>query len=75
MINEQIQPGGARLKQPENSINQFCRACESFQAAVVGSLLISKLYEDIPFVSKAVSNAIIYPFIQNRGFFSLLKLL
>jgi len=55
-INDLIQPGGARMKQPDSALNGFCKAAESFPAPVIGSLLLSKLNEEIPFVSKAVKN-------------------
>jgi len=53
IINDLIQPGGARLKQPDNLLNNFCRASENFESSAIGSLLLAKLVEDTPFVSKA----------------------
>lgn len=52
-INDLIQPGGARLKPSDAALNDFCKACESFQVKVTGTLLLSKLYEEIPYISKA----------------------
>jgi len=75
-INDLIQPGGTRIKQPDNLLNQFCSASESFQAAVISSLLLSKLGEDIPFVSKAVTQFFLFiekTDLLNRELFSLLK--
>jgi hypothetical protein len=57
-----IQPGGAKLKQSDSVLNDFGKACESLPLNVMGSILINKLYDDIPWVSKAViyqSNVII----------------
>ena len=54
MINELIQPGGARIRQPDKLLNDFCQASENFQAAVIGSLLLCKFNEEIADVSKAV---------------------
>ena len=44
------------MKQPDSALNGFCKAAESFPAPVIASLLLSKLNEEIPFVSKAVKN-------------------
>ena len=54
IVNDAIQPGGARLKQSDAVLNDICKAAESLGTNIVGSLLIFKLRSDTLWISKAV---------------------
>jgi hypothetical protein len=53
VVNDTIQPGGARIKQSDTVINDFCKVAENLQCTDLGSLLFSKLSSDLVWISKA----------------------
>jgi len=59
IVMELIQPGGARLKPTDAVLNEFCRACETLQTQVIGSLLFYNLEASIAWQSKIVNNSIL----------------
>jgi hypothetical protein len=56
LVHDIIQPGGVRVKPPDDILNAFTKACESLHTSLIGSLLISKLYLDLPWMGKAVKH-------------------
>eukprot|EP01015_Nassula_variabilis_P025642 TRINITY_DN5024_c0_g1_i5.p1 TRINITY_DN5024_c0_g1~~TRINITY_DN5024_c0_g1_i5.p1 ORF type:complete len:288 (-),score=29.59 TRINITY_DN5024_c0_g1_i5:61-924(-) len=55
LVYDIVQPGGARIKQPDQLLDQFCKACETLLSSVIGSLLLHKLYSEVPWIVKAKS--------------------
>lgn len=53
IVCDVIQPGGARVKQPDSTLNDFCNTCENLQPSIVGSILLSKFNEQIEWIPKA----------------------
>ena len=54
IVQEAVQPNGARLKQSDAILNELCKACESLPAEIVGSILFYNLSAPIVWASKAV---------------------
>jgi hypothetical protein len=52
LTTEICQPGGARLKQADQSLQEFVRMCDSIPTPIIGSLLIAKLYLELPYIMK-----------------------
>ncbi|KAL4469080.1 hypothetical protein ABPG72_007759 [Tetrahymena utriculariae] len=51
-VEEVIAPGGVRLKQNQNILDEFNYSAANFQTPIVGSFLISKLYSTLNFQQK-----------------------
>ncbi|KAL4428742.1 hypothetical protein ABPG74_001896 [Tetrahymena malaccensis] len=51
-VEEVIAPGGVRLKQNQNILDEFNYSAANFQTPIVGSFLISKLYSTLSFQQK-----------------------
>lgn len=59
LVFDIIQPGGARVKQPDASLNEFCKAAESLSISLIGSLLVTKLELDVVWIMKAVRSSLL----------------
>lgn len=53
LIFDLTQAGGARVKQSDTVLKDFSKACESLAIITVGSILLNRFNEDIPWISKA----------------------